>query len=117
MEQSTKRPEWAIAAEDAIRNKSKIFVESGILTEKIKKEQLEGMRVFVVKNDKTGEVAPMTIVYGKDFQDYDSFMDAVEKITSDFYLEHGLDKDGLVIEDRWARNIEEFKKDNPELAH
>lgn len=111
-----KNPEWLTAADESIKKNSQKFMESEKLTAEIKKNQLAGIRVFVIKNIKTGEVAPMTIVYGQDFQDYDSFMDAVEKVSSDFYMEHGMDKDNLVIEDRWARNVEEFKRDNPELS-
>jgi len=113
--EETKKLEWEIVAEKAIMGKSKILRESGVLTEEIKNEQLAGMRIFVIKNDKTGEVAPMTIIYGKDFQDYDGFMDEVEKVSRKFYAKHGSDKDGLILEDRWARSIEEFKKDNPDL--
>lgn len=109
--ENPQRPSWSVETENSILEKSKKMT----LTEELKKEQLSGMRIFVVRNDKTGEVAPMTIIYGKDFRDYESFMDAVKKVTNDFYTEHGLDKDGLVLEDRWARSIEEFKKDNPEL--
>ena len=110
MRESTGRPAWAVAAEAVIKNRIMP------LSVELQHEQLAGMRIFVVKNIKTGEVAPLTIVYGKNFSDYAGFADAVEKVELNFYAEHGVDKDGLALEDRWARSIEEFKRDNPELT-
>ncbi len=108
---SKPKPDWAIAAEKAIRERAE---RTPPLPPEIQASELLGMRVIVVRNEKTGEVAPTRIVHGSDFTDYYAFMAAVRQAIQEIREETG--GGDWVVEDAWARSIEEFLRNYPELS-
>ena len=84
------------------------------LSPEIKKHELAGMRVIVLRNEKTGEIAPARVIRGADFSDYEAFMGNVNLTLRE--LQEEIRGGDWTVEDAWARTIDEFMNNYPELV-
>ena len=84
------------------------------LPPEIKANELRGMRVIVVRNEETGEVAPARVIRGEEFPDYESFMAKVNQTLRELSAE--VRGSGWSVEDAWARSIDDFMHNYPELV-
>ena len=108
------KPKWSNDAEQNLSSREEKLSQNGLLNEEIKHQQLMGIRVFVLINEKLGIVSPVQILYGKSYASYEEFMNAVESFRHDFFQQHY--HPDLRLEDRWAADLEDFQKNNPDLA-
>ncbi len=106
-------PKWFEAAQNANALAGEKMRSK--LTPELQAQELAGMRVIMVRNRATGDLAPLSVIYGRDYPDYDSFMGVVHGLKREFHTKHGADKDGLTLEDRWASGIDEYIKNYPDL--
>lgn len=86
----------------------------GGLSPEIKARELAGLRVIVLRNEETGQVAPARVIRGSEFSDYESFMAAISQAIREIGEE--VDGSGWSVEDAWARSIDDFMNTYPELV-
>ena len=104
----SQKPKWQLDAEAASKARGERM--RARLTDQEKALQLKGIRVLVLRNEKTGAITPLTVIHGKDHKDYDSLVKAVDKVHAE--NEH---RPGFILEDRVALSLEDFERNNPEL--
>lgn len=83
--------------------------------ENAKDRMLHGMRVIMVRDVISGDILPFSFILGRNFRSNDEIVDYTSKEKRAFYQDHGVDKDGLTLEDRWVKDIDDFKENYPDL--
>lgn len=112
MDDPKKLPDWAVAGLEAIRLRGERARAE--LPPEVMAAELQGMRVIVIRNERTGEIAPARVVRGSEFADYDAYCAAVSEAVRE--IREAVQGTDWTVEDAWARSIEDFTKNYPELV-
>lgn len=106
-----------MANEDSRTDQDAIRSRAGLLTSEMIARQMTGVRILLVRNQKTGGILPLSLIYGKDFSNFDSFMDEVDTVRAGYYDQNPIgESNGLYLENLWVQDMEDFQRNNSDLV-